>query len=70
MHYEISKDGSTLQSSLDLRTFEAFQGSHSSPILNHAIDFWLDEKYFDSSWKSGPAKPDQPDRFRQPCSIV
>ena len=56
MHYEVSKDGFTLWSLLDLQTFEAFQGSYSSPILNHTFDFWLAEKYFEPSWKSSPAK--------------
>ena len=55
MHYEVSKDF-TVWSLLDLRTFEVFQGSHSSPILNHAFDFWLAEKCFEPSWKSGMAK--------------
>ena len=41
---------------LDLRTFEVFQGLHSRPILNHAFDFWLAEKYFEPFWKSDPAK--------------
>ena len=53
---QVSKDGFTLWSLLDLRTFEISQGSYSSPILNHAFDFWLAEKYFKSPWKSGPAK--------------
>ena len=56
MHYEVSKDGFTLRSLHGLRTFKVFQGSHSSPILNYAFDFWLAEKYFKPSWKSGPAK--------------
>ena len=56
MHYEVSKDGFTLQSLLDLQTFEALQGSYSSPILNHTFDFWLAEKYFEPSWKSSLAK--------------
>ena len=36
-------------------TFEVFQGSYSSPILNHAFNFWF-EKYFELPWKSDPAK--------------
>ena len=56
MHYEVSKDGFTLQGLVNLQTFEVFQGLHSSPILNYAFDFWLAEKYFEPSWKSGPAK--------------
>ena len=42
MHYKVSEDGFTLQSLLDLQ----IQGSYSSPILNHAFDFWLGETYF------------------------
>ena len=56
MHYKVSKDGFILRSLLDLRTFEVFQDPYSSPTLNHAFDFWLAEKYFQPSWKSGPAK--------------
>ena len=56
MHYEVSKDNFTVWSLLNLRTFEVFQGLHSSPILSHAFDFWLAEKYFEPSWKSGLAK--------------
>ena len=56
MHYEVSKDDSTLWSLLDLRTYEVFQGLYTSPILNHAFDFWLAEKYFELPQKSGPAK--------------
>ena len=41
---------------LSLQTFEVFQGSYSSPILNHAFEFWLTDKYFEPPWKSGPAK--------------
>ena len=55
MHYEVSKDGLTLWSLLYLRNF-VFKGSHSRPILNHAFDFWLAEKYFEPSLKSGQAK--------------
>ena len=51
-----SQSFKTPQSLVDLRTFEAFQGSYFSPILNHAFDFWLAEEYFESSWKSDPAK--------------
>ena len=56
MHYEVSKDGFFLQSLLDLRTYEVFQGLYSRPILNHAFDFWLDEKHFERSCETGPAK--------------
>ena len=56
MYYEVSKDDFTLRSLLDLRTFKVFQGSYSSPILNHAFDFSLTEKYFEPFWKSGLAK--------------
>ena len=56
MHYEVSKDGFTLLSLLDLRTYEVFQGLHSRPTLNHTFDFWLDENYFEPSCKSGLAK--------------
>ena len=34
-------------------TFKVFQGLYSCPILNHAFDVWLAEKYFKPSWKSG-----------------
>ena len=47
MHYEVSKDHFTLWSLLDLRTFEVFQGLHSRLFLNHAFDFWLDDKCFE-----------------------
>ena len=56
MYCEVSKEGFTLQSLLDLRTFEVFQHSYSSPILNHALNFWLAKQYFEPSWKSGLAK--------------
>ena len=56
MHYKVSKDDFTLQSFLDHQTFKAFQCSHSRPIVNYAFDFWLAKKYFEPSWKSGPAK--------------
>ena len=58
IHYEVSKDGFTLQS-LYL-TFELLKYFKihiaTSPILNHAFDFWLAEKYFEPSWISGLAK--------------
>ena len=56
MHYEVSKDVFILQSLLDLQTYKVFQGSYSRPILNHAFDFWLDEKHFEPSCKTGPTK--------------
>ena len=37
---------------LDLQTFEAFKVC----ILNHAFDYWLADKCFEPTWKSGPAK--------------
>ena len=51
MDYKVSKDGFTFQGLLDPRNFKVFQGSYSSPILNHA----LDERQFEPLWKSGPA---------------
>ena len=32
------------QSLDDLQTFEVFQGSYSSPTLNHGFGFWLAER--------------------------
>ena len=60
MHYEVSNDDFTFRSLLDLQTFKVIQGLHSRPILNHAFDFWLAEKYFEPSWKSGSAKTGTP----------
>ena len=56
MHYKVSKDGFTLQHLLNLQTYEVFQGLYSRPTLNHTFDFWLNENYFEPSWKSVPAK--------------
>ena len=66
MHYKVSKDGFTLQSLLDLRTFKVFQDSCFSPILNLAFVFWLAEKYFGPSWKSGLAKTEPTGPVLQP----
>ena len=63
MHYEVSKDGFTFQSLLNLQTFEVFQGSHSRPILNHAFDFWLAENILNFLGKMVRPKLDQPDQF-------
>ena len=38
MHYTVLNGGFTLQSLVNLQTFEVFQGSYPSPILNHAFD--------------------------------
>ena len=55
MHCEVSKDDATLWCLLDLWTFEAFQGSYSSPLLTMHW-FLVSWKYSEPSWKSGPAK--------------
>ena len=51
----VSKDGFTLRSLLGLQTFEVFQGSYFSPILNHAFGFWLAENISEPPWKNVPA---------------
>ena len=56
MYYKILKGRFYSQSLLDLQTFQVFQSSYSSPVLNHLFDFWLAEKYFEPSWKKGLAK--------------
>ena len=64
--YEISKDCFTLQSLLNLRTFEVFQDSYSNSTLNHAFDVCLAEKYFEPPWKSIPAKTIPAGEIMQP----
>ena len=56
VYYQVSKECFTLWSLLDLQTFERFQHLYSNPILNYVLNFWLAEKYFEASWKSGLAK--------------
>ena len=68
MRYKVWKNGFTLRSLLDLRTFEVFQSSHSNPALKHSFDFWLAERYFEPSWKSGPAKTGLAGSVPPPCS--
>ena len=69
MHNKVAKDDFTLRSFLDLRTFETFQSSYSSPILNHAFDFWLAEIILNFLGKVVQPKPDQPNQFHRPWFI-
>ena len=52
----MTKTRYTVNKTVFAPTFEVFQGLFSSPILNHAFDVWLAEKYFKPSWKSGQTK--------------
>ena len=61
MHYEVSKDGFTLWSLLDLGTFEVFQDLYYRPILNHAFDYWLAEIILNLLGKVVRPNLDQPD---------
>ena len=56
VHHETLKNNFTLWNLLDLRTSNYFKVKCSSPILCHAFDFLLTQKYFEPSWKSGPAR--------------